>query len=275
MCPVTVYDRKNGFKAIPCPCGRCPACVRTRASQWGFRLMFQYMLPDTTDAFFVTLTYDNDHLPGSDNGLMTLNYDHLTAFFKRLRYLDSGHGKGNIKYWAVGEYGTRFKRPHYHIILFNACADDILASWPMGHVYLGAVTGASIGYCFKYLGKSSKVGREDGDDRAPERSRMSKGIGKEYLTADMVEWHRSDLMERMYVRAQDGKRVSMPRYFKDRIYTKEERELIGQHVAAMRAQDLEKLIDELGMEVYLHEKVEYEKYRFEKLRASSDALDSF
>lgn len=57
------------------------------------------------NASFVTLTYDNDSLPG-DSGL---HKEDFQRFMKRLRKY-SGY---DLKYFACGEYGGRFKRPHY------------------------------------------------------------------------------------------------------------------------------------------------------------------
>ena len=63
------------------------------------------------EAVFITLTYDDEHLP-SDYGL---HKDDLQKFFKRLRKdLDT-----KIKYYACGEYGDRFGRPHFHAIIFG------------------------------------------------------------------------------------------------------------------------------------------------------------
>jgi len=36
----------------------------------------------------------------------------------------------------------------------------------------------------------------------------------------MKKWHKSDLENRMYVNLEDGKKIAMPRYYKDKIYTK-------------------------------------------------------
>jgi hypothetical protein len=36
----------------------------------------------------------------------------------------------------------------------------------------------------------------------------------------MVDWHKSDLENRMYLTLEGGKKIAMPRYFKDKIYTK-------------------------------------------------------
>lgn len=41
----------------------------------------------------------------------------------------------------------------------------------------------------------------------------------------MKEWHKKDCANRMYCVLEDGKKVSMPRYYKDKIYESWERKL--------------------------------------------------
>ena len=59
---------------------------------------------------FVTLTYDDNHLPEYNS----LNYKHFQDFMKRLRKSNNG-----VRFYMCGEYGEDFSRPHYHALLFN------------------------------------------------------------------------------------------------------------------------------------------------------------
>lgn len=43
----------------------------------------------------------------------------------------------------------------------------------------------------------------------------------------MIKWHKDDLDNRMYMVIEGGKKISMPRYYKDKIYTEEERERVA------------------------------------------------
>jgi len=80
---------------------------------------------DPDNNTFITLTYNNKHLPGNphdpdlEKGLEhnpgTLVKQHLTKFLKRLR---KNSGK-KIRYYACGEYGDSNNRPHYHALLFG------------------------------------------------------------------------------------------------------------------------------------------------------------
>lgn len=193
--------------------------------------MQQELVCDT--AQFITLTYDNAHLPISNKGFKNLSKRDLQLFFKRLR---KSHPQGStpIRYYAVGEYGTTYRRPHYHIILFNAEIELIQPAWSLagkciGEVHYGKVSGASIGYCLKYISKGRTVPAHRNDDRQAEFSLMSKGIGSNYLTPETIEWHKADLVNRLYLTLDDGKKASMPRYYKDKLYTKDERGTIKAH----------------------------------------------
>ena len=97
------------------PCGKCVACRKQRSLAWAIRL--EREMPYHEYALFVTLTYDDEHVPEH----YSLKRKHLTDFFKRLRYFLGGR---QIKYYAAGEYGERFHRPHYHAIIFDLSHAD-------------------------------------------------------------------------------------------------------------------------------------------------------
>jgi len=59
---------------------------------------------------FVTLTYDDQHLP--QDGCVSVRA--MQLFIKRLR--KQGH---KFRYYCVGEYGDESLRPHYHLALFG------------------------------------------------------------------------------------------------------------------------------------------------------------
>lgn len=243
---------------VSVPCGKCPACRQRRASQWSFRL--QQELKVSHSSLFLTLTYDPTYAPVTDNGFLTLSKRDVQTFFKRLRnencscaYAASRKGFykrkqkksifskvkvgyqtpkctcPKIRYYAVGEYGTNTGRPHYHIILFNAQLTACRKAWYMGQIHQGTVTRNSIGYTLKYISKDAvHPDRYNSfDDRIPQFSLMSKGLGGSYLKPRQIEFHRADLYNRLYVRHSEGYKVSIPRYYKDRIYNEIERKQIA------------------------------------------------
>lgn len=213
---------------VSVPCGRCPLCIKRRISQWSFRLMQEEKR--STHASFVTLTYDEKFLTHSRNGYATLVKKDCQDFMKRLRFNVSQVDKTiQLKFYIIGEYGDEGKRPHYHLILFNCpSTKHIERAWNRGIVHYGTVTGASVGYTLQYISKPTRIPEHRNDDRLPEFSLMSKGLGANYLTPEMVAWHEADMLARMYVNI-DNKKVSMPRYYKDKIYKQYQRNMIAEH----------------------------------------------
>lgn len=209
-----------------CPCGKCPACRSRRISEWSFRLLQEDKVSHSS--LFITLTYDTLKVPISRAGFMALSKRDVQLFFKRLRFAhdQSASELPPIKYYLCGEYGGRTLRPHYHAIIFNADIELIQPAWNMGSIHYGKVSGASVGYTLKYMSKKSRIPLHQNDDRIPEFSLMSKGLGKNYLTPQMIEWHKADLLNRMYCNVED-KKISMPRYYKDKIYQEHERKRVA------------------------------------------------
>lgn len=235
---------------VSVPCGRCPECLKRRASVWSFRMRKEE--ERTRSAFFVTLTYDTKTIPISKNGFMTLDKRDVQLFFKRLRKATTakyGIKEYPLKYYVAGEYGSEKKRPHYHAVIYNADELDILKSWvhpekkiPYGNVDIGTVTGASVSYTIKYINKGRFKPMHANDDRVPEFSLMSKKLGSNYLTANTVAFHRGDL-KKAYITVEDGIRIALPRYYKDKLFPITANvKLIEQHPSLLiHLQDNEKL----------------------------------
>lgn len=220
---------KRTNRLISVPCSNCPECLGRRASGWSVRLMMEER--HCTSAFFITLTYANNNLRLSGNGHYTCRKDDLQKFFKRLRKAHSSKKRNPayfqqpLKYYAVQEYGGRFKRPHYHVILFNARVQDVELAWTLGHVHFGSVNELSVGYTLGYL-KKAKMSKVKNDDREVARSFMSKGLGLCYFTEKMAQWHAKDLVNNSYVLVNGVKR-GLPRYYRDKLYLPGERELMS------------------------------------------------
>lgn len=121
-------------------------------------------------SWFVTLTYDNEHLPIGGN----LVPRDLQLFIKRLR---KAVYPEKIRYYGVGEYGDVSKRPHYHVLLYGLRdVSAIRDAWKCGMIHVGTVTPQSVSYCVSYMlkGMTKKT-----DLRLvglyPEFARMSNG----------------------------------------------------------------------------------------------------
>lgn len=149
--PVFIKDKflRHDRKGVNVPCGKCNYCLATKRSQWSLRLRRELWKCDS--AVFLTLTYSEDHIPINSLGLPELRKDEFQKFMKRLR---KAAKKSKLRYYAVGEYGSKTERPHYHVILFNLPLDDfrvVEKAWPVGHCHFGTVTDASIHYVTKYV----------------------------------------------------------------------------------------------------------------------------
>jgi len=186
-----------------------------RSAQWCFRLLQQDRVSRT--AHFVTLTYRNDTIPKSPNGFRTLSKPDVQKFFKRLRKAAFGNNRSDIRYYAAGEYGPRTLRPHYHLIIFNSSPEAIYRAWGKGKITVDPVNGKTVAYTTKYICKGRFKPRFTADDRQPDFSLMSKGMGNNYLTREVVAYHQADL-SRNYV-IQEGFKLAMPRYYRERIFT--------------------------------------------------------
>lgn len=220
---------KDRFVTEKVPCGRCPDCTKSRRSSWVYRLKEEdkYSLSSA----FITYTYNDENLCWTKKGLATLNKKDHQDYIKRLRInLKRLDYKEEIRYYTVGEYGTTTHRPHLHSIVFNLPNfildkidlnnnSDILGNiWQKGHVRIDEVTSSSIAYVAGYCQKKlAPIIQRPNDDREPEFSMMSKGLGKSFLTPQMVKFYQEN--ELPYLIKEDGAKQIMPRYYKDKIYT--------------------------------------------------------
>lgn len=226
-----------GENAQQVPCGKCPKCLRRRQADWCFRLMEESK--QSTSSIFLTLTYEK--APKSVNGLDTLVKKDWQDFMKRLRKKYQLYDR--IKYYAVGEYGSRTNRPHYHAIMFNVPKRVIQnvhlvdKTWNRGHVMLAPCNGATVAYTTKYVmsGKwkpddyfDKETGQKIRDDRQPAFSTMSKGMGLCYLTPQMRKYHKERLIG--LVTKRGGYTQALPRYFKDILFTDEEKKIITEEL---------------------------------------------
>lgn len=236
MCltPIRIKGKKNEDGIIRhqghaiVPCGKCPVCRQKRANAWVFRLLQQAKAHKV--ALFITLTYSNENVRMTPKGYMNLHKRDLQLFFKRLR---KNTGCKTIKYYACGEYGTDSYRPHYHAIIFDATSDDIQKAWQLGQIYVGTVTGASIGYTTKYICKESRIPLHANDDRRKEFALMSLGMGKPYLTPQMIKWHNEQ--NASYVVVDGGHKQPLPRYYRDFIFN-DDKKLIINHKNQLKHQ---------------------------------------
>lgn len=225
------------------PCGRCIECMKLRVNSWFVRLMTE--LKHAKSAYFVTFTYDEDNIPLSENGLMQIDYTDFQKFMKRLRKRQAVYNDDKIRYFTVGEYGSKTHRPHFHALLFNvADLADVDKEWKLGHLHAGKVEEKSIYYTLKYALKRAHKGVLDpDDDRTPEKSLISKQIGIQYLTDAMVNHFKNDVSRG--VTYLGNKKLPLPRYYRDKLFTDEEKILRNIKLSEFRDEKAEQKLDPL------------------------------
>lgn len=219
---------------VSVPCGKCLACLSNKRSEWAFRLEQEYKY--SKSAHFVTLTYDEKHV--RSNG--SLVKKHLQDYLKRLRKKDE---QSRIRYYAVGEYGTRGGRPHYHLLLFNTSEANVRSAWvdrggkSIGLTHIGSVNGASVAYVLKYL-VQPWVGTDEGQEKPFAVMSRAYGIGARYLSDEMVAWHRAD--DRNYS-MREGMKIRLCRFYKSKIwYNENDKERVSKKSLVKSIQDSEK-----------------------------------
>lgn len=215
-----VFDPRKSETGIPIkiPCGKCIGCKLEHSRQWAVRCMHEKRMHSAS--CFLTLTYDNKHLPKGN----TLVKRDLQLFMKRLRKV---FGNG-VRFFACGEYGEKTARPHYHVLLLNSDFMDkkpvsyrsehpyytsslLSKLWTAGSHIIGNVDFDSAAYVARYCTKKitgpKAVAHYAG--RQPEFLVMSRrpGIGSGYL-----EKYRSELYTHDNCIV-NGVESSLPRFY--------------------------------------------------------------
>lgn len=182
------------------------------------------------DNAFVTLTYDEEHVPPAGS----LDRQAVPLFMKRLR-----KEVGRVRVFYCGEYGEELGRPHYHACLFGWFPSDAICVgergnhevwrsatlsrlWPYGFHEVGSVTFDSAAYVARYVVKKVRgefadehytaVDVESGEVFVRERefAQMSRNPGLGF------GWFRrfGGELERDGTVIEGGQEVPMPRYYR-------------------------------------------------------------
>lgn len=73
-------------------------------------------------------------------------------------------------------------------------------------------------YCLKYIIQSKQQSTDEGLEKT--RAQFSKGLGLGYLTTNVYYWHTEDYENPILYSFVDGNKVALPRYYKNKIFTK-------------------------------------------------------
>ncbi len=265
--PISVKDPRatRGSTRLTVPCAKCGACRASRRAEWSFRLKYEFKKAKT--AWFITLTYLEEQMPRI-RGRGNLNKNHIQLWLKKLRKSNNGR----IRYYLVGEYGTKTGRPHYHIIIFNVDSDNIQniqRCWENGKkvsrglVHRGSVNDGSIHYTLKYhLNYEKDKYQHYGLN--PEFATMSRrpGIGYDYVN-EAGWWNKKNKYSYLI---NNGYKQKLPRYYKNKVFSEKEKEEIA--IASIKLADIQykKEVERLQKQGYNNPEYELEKRQFIKAK---------
>lgn len=238
--PVKLWPQL-GTATTKLPCGNCIGCKTDHAADWARRAVHEASQWD--NKCFLTLTYDDDHLPrrGEDASLEGAD---LQKFLKRLRKVLEGNVRrgtpgppptiahipdGGLRYLACGEYGDKTKRPHFHALLFNCAFTDhkqvgtdlyesetLAKIWQEGGHKIGTVTGASANYIAQYTLKKMASRRVDNAGRRNKLAQpFLRASTKPPLGQEWLKKYKTDLQHGYLVT--DGRKNRIPRATKKQL----------------------------------------------------------
>lgn len=180
MCLAPIRLKTDDGLSYMVRCGRCRPCRIRRKQAWVGRLRLESLCHEYQR--FLTLTYRKEDVPEK------LPVKHLQDFLKRYRYY-----YGPCRYFAVGEYGEKNLRPHWHLIIYGqppipaaigtkhgAPWEDNKA-WSLGYSWDGEVTPDSIGYVSGYTLKGTA--KHEREFRPFCRQSLKPGIGFSRIAA--------------------------------------------------------------------------------------------
>lgn len=227
MCP-------EGQENMHLPCGKCLGCRKRKAREWALRCVHEAAVHE--QKCFVTLTYAPEHYP--PNGF--LQPADLRNFLKRLRIAATRGTHPNlignrVRFFAVGEYGDRTARAHYHALLFGVDFADLVeiprakgkpplynsatlrSIWGLGNVSTAPFTARTAAYAAQYAMKKITPKEwnihDDLGEVAPQpfvRTSRNPGLGFWWL------WRYGN-DARHGLLHNDGSPFSLPRYYRDKL----------------------------------------------------------
>lgn len=229
----------NSTNAIKLPCGGCIGCRLDRSDEWATRCLHESKMHQANS--FVTLTYDDDHLPAD----YSVSVREMQLFMKRLR---QETGASKLRFFACGEYGDQHGRPHYHLLIFGHdfsrdrklqkrgpfgnlyTSTQLEKVWTFGRANLGHVTHKSAAYVARYCMKKIN------GDQAPShylRTHPKTGllvqVEPEFATQSnrpglgytWFEQFKSDCFPSDFIIV-DGKQKPVPRYYLKKLAEEEQ-----------------------------------------------------
>jgi hypothetical protein len=246
MNPKYKANKKNGGRVpvcidkrvlyVPIGCDKCIECRKKKSRDWKVRL--QEEIKDKENGKFVTLTFNRESLEKLrlDVGGATMwQKDNMVATRAVRLFLERWRKKykKSVRHWLVTELGgNNTERIHLHgIIWTDEPMETIEKYWQYGFVGKGRynikqdkwenyVNMRTVNYIVKYVTKI--------DEKHKEYKSIvltSAGIGKAYTKKfESLNNKYQGKNTREYYKAKTGEKVALPIYYRNKIYSDDERE---------------------------------------------------
>lgn len=243
-------DLMYNSKVMLIPCGQCIGCRIRQREDWTTRIELEARNYPKEEVWFITLTYDDDHVPGMivktgeimrkvqytwkpgekrPDSVQILLYEDIQKFLKRLRKAY----RGKLRYFVAGEYGEQTARPHYHMILYGWKPTDLedlykihhngyynskwMADlWGMGQIQIAQAVPETYRYVAGYVTK--KMYEIDG-----KKANQYYELGqtkpfacmslKPGLGDQYYQEHKEEIWRQGYIQCTNGKQAQIPRYY--------------------------------------------------------------
>lgn len=237
-------------KIMLIPCGQCIGCRIRQREDWATRIELEARDYEKDEVWFITLTYDDDHVPGMitktgeimrkvqytwkpgekrPSSVQILLYEDIQKFLKRLRKAY----RGKLRYFVAGEYGEQTARPHYHMILYGWKPTDLKNLykiqhngyytsewlknlWGMGQIQIAQAVPETYRYVAGYVTK--KMYEIDGK-KANEYYEIGQTKPfacmslKPGIGDNYYQKHKAEIWRQGYIQCTNGKRAQIPRYY--------------------------------------------------------------
>jgi len=272
-----VFDIKRAHPKkgpLEIPCGQCMGCRVAKASEWATRMLHEVKVHAKHACHFATFTYSPEAL--EQRGSWSVSKNEHQLLMKRMR-----KHYGQFRFFMCAEYGSQFKRPHYHYVLFGLALPDLkplmksksgallTASptleqiWGNGFVQIGKVTEQSCRYVAGYVTKrltgenaadhylhertNPTTGEIVTEQCEPEFGLMSRrpGLGSEWFERWGGDAFPSDFL------ITNGKKRPVPRFYRSRLGEEEKKaagERANQRRIAAEKREIELQLEHLAVE---------------------------
>lgn len=212
----------NRVLVIPVKCNKCMECMKQKSREWQVRLQ-EEIKGNKMNNYFVTLTMSNESIKeiGDEIKLEGYNKDNEIVTVAMRRFLERWRKKykKSVRHWFATELGKKgTENIHLHgIIMTNEDKEDIQKIWKYGMVWIGEYVNArTINYIIKYISKTDTLHKE----YIP-KILTSSGIGKTYNIKEN-KYNKENTKE--YYRLNNGSKINLPIYYRNKAWTEEERE---------------------------------------------------